>query len=189
MAEEWFYSQNGQQGGPVDFGALQRMAAAGQLHPSDLIWKQGMANWAAASSVGGIFAAPPPPPPPPLAYAGQGTYPPQAPVVVVRPTTDALAMMTFEANKKSMGVAYLLWFFLGGFGAHRFYLGRNGSATAMLVITLSSFVLMFVVIGLFTIWITGIWALVDAFLIPDMCRQFNNRLLSQMAGVMSPQAL
>jgi len=92
MAEEWFYSQNGQQAGPVDFGALQRMAAAGQLHPSDLVWKQGMANWAAAGSVGGVFAAPPPPvPPPPVpppyaappppqyspppGYAGQGTYP------------------------------------------------------------------------------------------------------------------
>ncbi|WP_342621698.1 NINE protein, partial [Pseudomonas aeruginosa] len=24
--------------------------------------------------------------------------------------------------------AYLLWFFLGGFGAHRFYLGKTGTA-------------------------------------------------------------
>jgi hypothetical protein len=31
---------------------------------------------------------------------------------------DARAMMLFEANKKAPAIAYLLWFFLGLFGAH-----------------------------------------------------------------------
>ncbi|MCI8209774.1 hypothetical protein AUC61_09525 [Pseudomonas sp. S25] len=64
--------------------------------------------------------------------------------------------------KKSTGVAYLLWFFLGGFGGHRFYLGKTGTAVIQLIITL---------IGCFTIFpliITGIWLLVDAFLIPGI---------------------
>ena len=30
--------------------------------------------------------------------------------------------LAFQASKKSAGVTYALWFFLGGFGAHRFYL-------------------------------------------------------------------
>lgn len=67
--------------------------------------------------------------------------------------------------QKSTGVAYLLWFFLGGVGAHRFYLGKTGTAVAQLIIT---------VIGFFTIFpliITGIWVLVDAFLIPDIIRE------------------
>ena len=37
------------------------------------------------------------------------------------PSSEALTMMNFENNKKSEGVAFLLWFFLGLFGAHRFY--------------------------------------------------------------------
>ena len=44
MADEWFFTQNGQQAGPVDFSVVQQMAAAGQIRPSDLIWKQGMPN-------------------------------------------------------------------------------------------------------------------------------------------------
>lgn len=64
--------------------------------------------------------------------------------------------------KKSTGVAYLLWLFLGGFGGHRFYLGKTGTAVVQLIITL---------IGCFTIFpliITGIWLLIDAFLIPGI---------------------
>lgn len=67
--------------------------------------------------------------------------------------------------QKSTGVAYLLWFFVGGFGGHRFYLGKTGTAVAQLIIT---------VVGLFTLIpliITGIWLLVDAFLIPAIVRE------------------
>ena len=67
--------------------------------------------------------------------------------------------------QKSTGVAYLLWFFVGGFGGHRFYLGKTGTAVAQLLIT---------VVGLFTLIpliITGIWLVVDAFLIPAIVRE------------------
>ena len=90
---------------------------------------------------------------------------------------DAQRMMLFEANKKSVGLAYVLWFFLGLVGGHRFYAGRAGSGVAMLVITLLSFFLMAVVVGFFTLAITGIWALVDAFLIGGWIRDYNNRLV------------
>lgn len=48
-------------------------------------------------------------------------------------------------------VAALLAFFLGVFGVHRFYLGRNGSGIVMLLLTCTFFGLA----------ITGIWAFVD----------------------------
>lgn len=99
--------------------------------------------------------------------------------------SDAAALMRFEANKKSILVGYLLWWLLGIFGGHRFYLGKSGSAIAMLLISLFSLPLMFVFIGFVTILITIIWALVDAFLIPGWIRDWNNRLVDALA----PQAL
>lgn len=94
-------------------------------------------------------------------------------------TSDVSRLMYFEANKKSVGVAYLLWLFFGFFGAHRFYLGATGSGAAQLIIFLGSIFLFVVGIGFLTIWITIIWVLIDVFLIPQIARQYNNRLLAQ----------
>lgn len=41
---------------------------------------------------------------------------------------DYIQQQKIEINKKSTGLAFALWFFLGGFGAHRFYLGFKRSA-------------------------------------------------------------
>ncbi|MBP3846760.1 TM2 domain-containing protein, partial [bacterium] len=59
---------------------------------------------------------------------------------------------------------FLFCFFLGIFGAHRFYTGKTGSAVAMLLITI---LLGWIGIG---VAITGIWALVDLILIA--CAKF-----------------
>jgi TM2 domain-containing membrane protein YozV len=60
---------------------------------------------------------------------------------------------------KSKGVAYLLWFFLGFFSAHRFYLGKTGSA----------------ILYLLTGQIFGIGWLVDLFLLGGMVDQYNTQ--------------
>lgn len=61
---EWYYSAgDGVQRGPVDSAALKRLAASGRLSPSDLIWREGMTEWAPASKVNGLFPAVEPPPP------------------------------------------------------------------------------------------------------------------------------
>jgi TM2 domain-containing membrane protein YozV len=72
--------------------------------------------------------------------------------------------------QKSTGVAYLLWFFLGGFGGHRFYLGKTGTAVAQLIITIVGF---FTLIPLI---VTGIWLLVDLFLIPGIIREHSEKV-------------
>ena len=73
-----------------------------------------------------------------------------------------------NSMRKETGVAYLLWFFLGEFGAHRFYLGKTGSAIAMLLIFLISIPLAFVFVGYFGLFAIFIWWIVDAFLIPGV---------------------
>ena len=94
--------------------------------------------------------------------------------------SEAAVLMQYDARKKSVGIAYLLWFFFGPFGAHRFYAGATGSAAALLIITVVSFFLMLVVVGAFTIWISLIWVLVDLFLVPGMVRKHNVNLAMQL---------
>ena len=79
-----------------------------------------------------------------------------------------------NSMRKETGVAYLLWFFLGGFGAHRFYLGKAGSAIAMLLISLISIPLSFVFVGYLGLFAIFIWWIVDAFLIPGWIRTHND---------------
>ena len=97
------------------------------------------------------------------------------------PDRNAQAMMRYDANKRSPVVAYLLWFFLGYLGAHRFYLKYTGSGAAMLVLSIISFILTFILVGILGFIVIGIWWLVDAFLIAGMVSEYNNRLISTMS--------
>ncbi len=87
-------------------------------------------------------------------------------------SNDARAMMLFEANKKTAVVAYLLWFFVGLFGGHNFYLKRTGVAVTQLILSIT-------IIGML---ITVFWVLVDAFLIPGWVRNQNNLLATQLGA-------
>lgn len=71
-------------------------------------------------------------------------------------------------ERKSIGLAYVLWFLFGGLGVHRFYLGRTGSGVAMMLLALLGW------LPLFLGWVAlGIWWIVDAILIPGMTNQAN----------------
>ncbi len=48
--------------------------------------------------------------------------------------TDATVMMAFHVRKKDTLIAFLLWWFLGLFGGHRFYCNRAGSGAAFAAI-------------------------------------------------------
>ena len=53
----WYYSceeQQGQQGGPVGWNELQRLASEGHLGPGDLLWTEGWGNWQTAGSQPGF---------------------------------------------------------------------------------------------------------------------------------------
>lgn len=64
----------------------------------------------------------------------------------------------FDKKKKSKPTAYLLWFFVGIFGGHRFYAGDTIRAIFMLI-TLGGLV---------------IWALIDVFFIGSRIEEKNN---------------
>ena len=48
MGNEWYYTKNGQQKGPVSTEELKRLAGSGQIQTTDFIWRQRMPQWAQA---------------------------------------------------------------------------------------------------------------------------------------------
>ena len=97
------------------------------------------------------------------------------------PTSDAARLMQYDAAKKSALIAYVLWFFLGGLGVHRFYLGRIGSGIAMAVISVLSWITVYIGIGFIGLVVIGIWWLLDAFLIPGITTRANQELATRLA--------
>ena len=93
---------------------------------------------------------------------------------------EAGRIMRFEAAKKSVLVAYLLWFFLGWLGLHRFYLGYMLSAVLMLLLWVVGTVLSVVLIGYVILVVPVLWWAVDALLIPGMARAKNNEIIADI---------
>lgn len=97
------------------------------------------------------------------------------------PSSEAVARMTLietrlANERKSTVLAYILWLFLGTLGAHCFYLGKTGQGLFRLLAFVVAIFLMFsgpagMYLGFLIIGILGIWALIDAFLIPRMIRK------------------
>lgn len=83
-------------------------------------------------------------------------------------------------DAKSPVVAYLLLVFLGGLGAHRFYLGKSGSAAAMLILFILGWVTLVIAVGLVLLIAVGIWGLVDLFLIPGMIQKDKEALRTKL---------
>jgi TM2 domain-containing membrane protein YozV len=81
-------------------------------------------------------------------------------------TTEELQLLSSEMSKKqkSSGTTWLLWFFTSVFGGHRFYLGKTGTAVAMLL----------------TFGGLGFWAFIDLFLINGMVRNTNDMIESEI---------
>jgi len=92
--------------------------------------------------------------------------------------TDSMAMMRYDAARRSVLVAYLLWFFLGYFGVHRFYLGRVWSGLAMLALFGLSSALTVLLVGYAGLLLIGVWWVVDLLLIPGMTAGYNRRVIA-----------
>jgi TM2 domain-containing membrane protein YozV len=80
-------------------------------------------------------------------------------------------------SRKTNGTAYLLWFFLGGVSAHRFYLGYRVSAIIQMLLTPIGYAMMMTKSpgGAIAVPAAALWILLDAFLIPGMVASANER--------------
>lgn len=116
-----------------------------------------------------------------------------APVMLGHPATDEIAMR-YEAEKKSVGVAYFLWLIFGTLGGPRYYFGHLNSAGTMSGIAIISLYLMLIggenrttlVLGLFGWVVIGVWTLIDAIQIPGWAKEFNSELLLRLKANPDP---
>ncbi|GHT72378.1 hypothetical protein FACS189456_0730 [Bacteroidia bacterium] len=76
----------------------------------------------------------------------------------------------FQVHKRSLGVAIVFCLFFGMLGMHRFYLGKESSGAAMLILSIT-------VIG---IPVSLIWSIVDLFMISSLVHDHNIRLADKL---------
>ncbi|UQS84875.1 TM2 domain-containing protein [Apilactobacillus apisilvae] len=75
-----------------------------------------------------------------------------------------------NVSKANPIVAWILWWFLGNLGAHRFYLHRN-YAVLMLVLDVIGWLLAFIIIGFPILGAIFIWWIIDAFSMQEWLRE------------------
>jgi TM2 domain-containing membrane protein YozV len=88
-------------------------------------------------------------------------------------SAEQLAMVGAEVDRKakSKGIAYVIWFFLGGIGGHRYYNGNIGMGVAMT----------------FTLGGLGLWSFLDVFFIGRAVENRNAQM--EMDAIQQVKAL
>ena len=114
MADQWFYSTSAEPKGPVGLSELQRLAASGDLQPTDLLWQPGMHLWMPAADVRRLFRAARPdmpavPPPQPIPVEPAPAQPrPVAPHGPPRPARKPTAPRGMSTGAKTAIVGGVL---------------------------------------------------------------------------------
>lgn len=137
---KWYYSLGGEQFGPVNLVEVRGLVQTGQLTASDLVWKEGTPDWRTVDEVEELRAAPRSMTS--LADSGSGRSAGQmsafcracgsgidmraevCPNCGVRQHASPASGTGAGRNGRSRVATALLAFFLGGLGAHHFYLGN-----------------------------------------------------------------
>lgn len=102
QAATWYYSTGKDPSGPVTVEDMRGLIANGVIHPGTLVWRDGLPNWITLRD----------------SELGFGSQ-----VAGAAPVSGGVSANGRGKNKVA---AALLAFFLGGIGAHKFYLGAWG---------------------------------------------------------------
>lgn len=78
--------------------------------------------------------------------------------------------------RREAWLAYLLWFFLGSFGAHRIYCGKFISGFLMMGLFWLGVITKLIFIGWFFLGIWGLWWLIDVFLTAEFVNNINSSI-------------
>ena len=55
MTTQWYLYKNGKQSGPLSWDQLVEQGRSGIIGPSDMVWAEGMGNWARAGQTAGLI--------------------------------------------------------------------------------------------------------------------------------------
>jgi len=102
-----------------------------------------------------------------------------APLAKAAATQETPAVGAGISPKSRLATA-LFAFFLGDFGAHRFYVGKTGTAIVMLVLGLIGWASVWFLVGIPFLIVVGIWRLVDFILaVAGMMRDSQGLLIEK----------
>lgn len=203
-----YMDENNQEIGPVSLEKLKSFRLAGVIKEHTLVRPENEELWVTAMSVIGKIETPPPvikaplkspalsvvgmpetPPttckaplePPALPAVKTVETPPAISKAVQSPVTFSQSeMIRFEAEKKSAGLAFVLCWILGNFGAHRFYMNKPHAVTKLIIMLISIPLIFLFCIGYIGILAMSIWSLVDLFYISGWVKEYNTALLTKI---------
>jgi uncharacterized RDD family membrane protein YckC len=98
--DEWFYALNGAQQGPVSKATLMQLLSSGQVPVDSLVWREGMGDWVAASTVPELL---------PHAAAAGGQYPTAQPMLGYG-VGDSSYLPPVQLNYAGFWIRFAGWF-------------------------------------------------------------------------------
>jgi hypothetical protein len=94
---------------------------------------------------------------------------------------------TIANERKSAGIAYLLWFFFGPFGRHNYYVGKRMLGAAQLfgyIIGLAMYFTGVPILGLLFLFVLGVSLIIDLCFIPARINAQTERLRERLSDTM-----
>ncbi|MFA6742527.1 MAG: TM2 domain-containing protein [Arcobacteraceae bacterium] len=82
-----------------------------------------------------------------------------------------------KTEQLNVVLAYILWWFLGVFGVHRFYTGQS-KGWLYIVLFIVGIITMFFVVGYFILIGLGIWWIIDGIKLNKVVKEYNLNLLN-----------
>jgi len=99
---DWYYSENGQQKGPVSESDLRALVQRGTVRDSDLVWREGLGDWIPVSQATELAESPSPQGAVPAPATAGG---PAATNPYVPPQADGAAQPGYALQPRTAGTA------------------------------------------------------------------------------------